>query len=339
MQYRKLGFSGLLVSPICLGTMMFGDRTDEKEAARIVALARDAGVNFIDLADLYAGGEAERIIGRLIAADRDDWVVATKGGAPMRGETRPNRQGFGRKWLMRAIGDSLKRLGTDHVDIYYMHKDFLWSPLDELVETMGDLIRQGKVRYFALSNFAAWRIAEIMHLCHTLGVPRPICLQPYYNALNRTPELEIFSACHYYGIGAVPYSPVARGVLTGKYLPGATPAPDSRAGRKERRIMETEFRPESLAIAQRFKAYAEKRGMTATQFAFNWVINSQVVPSAVAGPRTAEQWQEYLAGLAHTLTPEDEAFVDSLVPPGHPSTHGYTDPMRPVTGRMARGAG
>src|SRR5947209_5102819 len=183
MQYRRLGNSGLMVSPICLGTMMFGDRTDEAEAGRIVASAREAGVNFIDTADVYAKGESERITGKLIAQDRDRWVLATKVANPV-GED-PNRRGVSRKWISRAIDESLERLGTDYVDIYYLHKDIADTPLEETASAMADVIAQGKARYFGVSNYRGWRIAELMHICRDLGLDKPVVCQPYYNAMNR----------------------------------------------------------------------------------------------------------------------------------------------------------
>ena len=336
MDYRFLGKSGLKVSPICLGTMMFGDRTDAAEAGRIVASARDAGVNFVDTADVYAKGESEKITGKLIASDRDRWVLATKVANPM-GED-PNRRGTGRKWVMRAIDESLERLATDYVDIYYIHRDPGDVPMEETVAAMGDLIRAGKVRHWGVSNLRGWRIAEAVRVCGELSVPRPIVCQPYYNAMNRQPENDILPACHHYGIGVVPYSPLARGVLTGKYAKGAQPPAESRAGRNDKRMMETEFREESLAIAQKIKSHAEKKGMTPGHFAFNWVLHNPIVSSVIAGPRTMEQWADYLAGLGKRFDGDDESLVDSLVRPGHPSTPGYNDPSYPLTGRPVSAA-
>jgi aryl-alcohol dehydrogenase-like predicted oxidoreductase len=332
MEYGRLGSSSLKVSPLCLGTMMFGDRTDAAEAGRIVASAREAGVNFVDTADVYAKGESERITGRLIAGDRDHWVLATKVGNPMGDD--PNRRGTGRKWILQAIDESLGRLGTDYIDIYYLHRDIEDTPLEETLAALGDIIRAGKVRHFGVSNFRGWRIAEVMRVCASLGVPKPIVCQPYYNAMNRQPENDIIPACAYYGIGVVPYSPLARGVLTGKYAPGKEPPAESRAGRKDKRFMETEFREESLAIAQKIKGHAEKRGMAAGHFAFNWVLANPAVCSVIGGPRTLEQWSDYLAAVGKKFDAEDEALVDSLVHPGHPSTPGYNDPAYPLRGRV-----
>jgi aryl-alcohol dehydrogenase-like predicted oxidoreductase len=203
---------------------------------------------------------------------------------------------------------------------------------------MGDLIRAGKVRYFGVSNYRAWRVAEICNICDRLGIDRPAVSQPYYNAMNRMPEVEHFPACSYYGLGIVPYSPLARGVLTGKYKADAAPDKDTRAGRNDTRMMQTEWRPESLQLAQEIKAHAEKKGITAGQFAVAWVLNSAFVSSIVAGPRTEEQWDGYTGALDYRFTAEDEALIDRLVVPGHPSTPGYNDPAYPIEGRRTRTA-
>lgn len=331
MEYRRLGRSGLKVSVLCLGAMMFGDRTDEAEAGRIVASAREAGVNFVDTADAYAKGESERILGRLIAADRERWVVATKVGNT--GAPPPDDADLSRRHVMRAIDASLGRLGTGHVDLYYLHLEDAGTPLEETVATMGDLVRAGKIRYWGVSNFRSWRVAEAAMLADRIGVPRPAVCQPYYNAVNRMPEVEVLPACEHFGLGVVPYSPLARGVLTAKYRPGEAPPAETRAGRGDKRMMQTEFRAESIAIAQKIKAHAERRGMSAAEFAFNWVLNSGAVTSVLAGPRTLDQWRSYLGALGRGFTAEDEALIDALVAPGHPSTPGYTDPRYPVTGR------
>ena len=284
MQYRQLGRSGLKISPICLGTMMFGGPTDEATSSRIVAKAREAGINFIDTADAYNGGNSEQVVGRAISNNRHDWVLATKLANPMGDD--PNRGGLSRRWVLQAAEESLKRLGTDYIDIYYLHKEDHSTPLEETVRAMGELIRQGKVRYFGVSNYRAWRVAEICNICDRLGIDRPIVSQPYYNAMNRMPEVEHFPACDYYGLGIVPYSPLARGVLTGKYRPDAPPDKDTRAGRNDTRMMQTEWRPESLQLAQEIKQHAEAKGITAGQFAVSWVLNSSFVDGVIAGPRT-----------------------------------------------------
>ena len=332
MKYRRLGRSGLEVSTLTLGTMTFGDLTDESAAREIVAHARGAGVNAIDTADVYVTGASERIVGQAIRADRDHWVLATKVGNRMAKDER-NNGGLSRAWIARACEASLERLATDRIDVYYLHRDDLRTPLDETIGAMGDLIRAGKVRYFGLSNFRGWRIAEVMRTCDRLGVPPPVVCQPYYNLLNRMPEVEILPACDHYGIGVAPYSPIARGVLTGKYVPGGALPPDSRGARKDQRMMETEFRDESFAIAQALKAHAATTGRTLTAFALAWLWANPILSSVIAGPRTLEQWTDYVAAIGTAWSPEDEALVDTLVRPGHPSTPGYTDPQYPFYGR------
>ena len=334
MDYRNLGRSGIKVPRLCLGTMMFGGPTEESDAARIIAKARDTGFNFIDTADIYNDGGSERIVGRAIAAERDRWVLATKLCNAM--GQGPNERGLSRKWVMQAAEASLKRLGTDYIDVYYLHKEDPATPLDETVRAIADLVRQGKIRYFGVSNFRAWRLAEICRLTDQLGIDRPVVSQPYYNAMNRVPEVEHLPACAYYGLGVVPYSPLARGVLTGKYPPDAPPPNDSRVARQDKRILQTEWRRESLVMAQEIKAHAEARGITAGQFAVSWVLNNRLVTAAVAGPRTIEQWDDYVGALAYRFTAEDEALVDRLVPAGHPSTPGYSDPAYPLEGRVPR---
>ncbi len=337
MEQRPLGSSEIVVSPICLGTMTFGQGTDFAEAERIVGAAHEAGVNFIDTADIYADGESERMVGRLLASDRARWVVATKCGSPMGGE--PDRRGLSRRWITTAVHDSLRRLGMDHIDVYYAHLDDEATPLEETLRAFGDLVRSGDIRAIGLSNYRGWRIAEAVHLCREMGVPPPVVCQPYYHAFNRTAEVEVLPACAHLGLGVVPYSPLARGLLSGKYSPDAAPPADSRAGRSDgmaARMRETEWSADALVLAQRVRGYAEAKGMTAGQFALAWVLRNALVTSVMPGPRTLEQWLENLGALDHDLDPEDEAFVDSLVAPGHPATPGYNDPIYPLRGRIAR---
>ncbi|MGO8917460.1 MAG: aldo/keto reductase [Stellaceae bacterium] len=337
MDHRSLGRSGLKVSTLCLGTMMFGGATEAATAERIVERAREAGVNFIDTADQYNDGRSEEVTGRAIARDRDRWVLATKVANPM--GSGPNERGLSRKWLLQAVEASLKRLGTDYIDIYYLHKEDHSTPLEESVRALGDLVAQGKIRYFGVSNHRSWRIAEICAIADRLGIARPVVSQPYYNAVNRMPEVEQLPAAAYYGLGIVPYSPMARGVLSGKYTPDLPPPSGTRAGRQDPRMMQTEWRPESLHLAQQIKAHAQKRGITPGQFAVAWVLNNRLVTAVIGGPRTPEQWEDYLGALAYRFTAEDEALIDRLVVAGHPSTPGFNDPAYPIEGRQPRSAG
>ncbi|PSS57851.1 aldo/keto reductase [Pseudomonas sp. BBP2017] len=335
MIYRPLGRSGLQVSALTLGSMMFGEPTSAEDSLRIIDKAWDHGINFIDTADVYSAGRSEEIVGEAIARNRHEWVLATKVGfGPADGV--PNRSGLSRKHIFNAIEASLTRLGTDYLDIYYLHREDHNTPLEVTVAAIGDLIRQGKIRYWGVSNFRGWRIAEICNLAERLGVPKPVVSQPLYNIVNRQAEPEQFQAAAHHGLGIVPFSPLARGVLSGKYAPNAAPDAGSRAGRQDKRILETEWRPESLAIAQKINAYTQDKGVGMVEFAIAWVLNNQLISSAIVGPRTEAQWDTYSGALQVKITTEDEAFIDSLVTPGHASTHGYNDVVHFVSGRLPR---
>lgn len=333
MNYRYLGRSALKVSPLCLGAMMFGGETDEATSRRIIDKAAAAGINFIDTADAYHAGRSEEVVGRAIAASRHDWVVATKFGYPSSADADPNRQGQSRKWIIQNVEDSLKRLGTDFIDILYFHRALTDVPMEEGMRAIDDLIRQGKIRYYGVSNFHGWRIAEMVRLADALGMPRPTVSQPLYNIVNRIAEVEQLPVAGHYGIGVVPYSPLARGVLSGKYAVDAAPAADTRAGRGDKRIQQTEWRPESLQVAQTIARHAAERGTTPIAFAIAWVLRNSLISAAIAGPRTEAHWDSYMDALQLELGPDDEQLVDSLVVPGHASTHGFTDPGYPVEGR------
>ena len=332
MQYRHLGNSNLKVSALCLGTMMFGDQTAIDEARAIVADAHANGVNYIDTADVYTKGASETMVGELIKATRHDWVLATKLGNPM--STKPNEGHYSRSWMLRAVDAALGRLQTDYIDILYLHRDYNGMNLEEPLRAMDTLLRAGKIRYWGVSNFRGWRIAEMVSLAAQIGMPAPVVCQPYYNLLNRMPEVEVLPACDHFGLGVTPYSPVARGVLTGKYPPGQPAAEGTRAGRADKRMVETEFREESLVIAQTLKEHAQSKGISLAHFATAWVLANSIISSVIAGPRTLRQWQDYQPALDYVVSAEDEALVDSLVKPGHSSTHGYTDPAYPLNGRV-----
>lgn len=334
MEYRKLGRCGLKVSPLCLGTMMFGGPTDEATAGRIVANARDQGINFIDTANTYTEGRSEEIVGRAIRGAREWWVLATKIANPF--GPGPNGRGLSRRAVFDAAEASLRRFGVETIDLLYLHKEDHDTPLEETVRALEDLVRSGKVRYFGLSNYRAWRVALFCSLCDEAGIDRPVASQPLYNVLNREAEGEHIPACTHFGLGVVPYSPLARGVLTGKYRPDVPPEPGTRAGRQDRRMLETEWRPESLSIVQQIAEHARGRGVEPGQFALAWVLANRFVTAAVAGPRTEAQWADYLGALECRLGPEDEALINRLVSPGHGSTPGFNDPQYPIEGRQAR---
>lgn len=331
MDYRNLGRSNLKVSRLCLGTMMFGDATDAAASSRIISCAHDAGINFLDTADVYSAGEAEVVTGAAIRANRDSWVLATKLGNPM--GSGVNQVGLSRKWIVESVEASLRRLQTDYIDIMYFHRPCSDHGLAEAVRSIGDLIRAGKLRYFGVSNFSAWRLGLVCQIADSLGIDRPIATQPVYSIVERQVEREQIPAARHYGVGVVTYSPLARGVLSGKYAAGVDPDPESRAGRGDPRMLQTEWRQESLAVAEQLSQHCAGRGTALADFALAWVMANPAVDSVIVGPRTFEQWEAYLAGLSTTIDAHDEALVDRLVSPGHPSTPGYNDAAYPVEGR------
>ena len=311
--------------------MMFGDQTSLEDAAHIVADAQEKDCNFIDTADVYSLGTSETIVGQLLQGQRHRWVLASKVGNAM--SALPNTEGYSRSWMLRACEDSLRRLDTDYLDIYYLHRDFNGMNLEEPLRAIEALLRDGKIRYWGVSNFRGWRIAEMVNMARQMNMPGPVVCQPYYNLLNRLPEVEILEACGHYGLGVVPYSPIARGVLTGKYVPGQVPEEGSRVARADKRILETEFRQESLQVAQALRQHCEGKGVSLAHFATAWVLANRHVSAVIAGPRTLAQWQDYAAALGVEITAEDETVVNALVAPGHPSTPGYNDPAYPLNGR------
>lgn len=331
MEYDRLGNTGLSVSPICLGTMMFGGPTSEADSAKIIHKAIDQGVNFIDTANIYNAGESERVVGRAIADRRENVILATKGRSKM--GDGPNEQGASRIHLMHEVDASLKRLGTDYIDLYYVHAPDYETPIDETLRALDDMVRSGKVHYIACSNFRAWRLAEALWTSDGLGLHRFCCVQPLYNIVNRDIEVELLPLCEEYGIGVVSYSPLARGILTGKYQPGKDFPEGSRASRNDKRMNETELRDESMKVSQELVSYCEKRGVAPTQFALAWVLANPRVSSVIVGPRTEQQYDDNMKCLDIEWTQEDEDFVNQLVPPGEHSGKGFQDPAYPVLGR------
>ncbi|SKA37393.1 aldo/keto reductase [Consotaella salsifontis] len=334
MQFRPLGRTGLRVSELCLGTMNFGGPTDEAAAGEIFAMARDAGINFVDTADVYSAGRSEEITGRLVGRNRHDWVLSSKSGNWLgKGE---NDGGLSRTWLLHALDGCLRRLGTDYLDVWYLHIDDRQTPFEEIVVTMDLAVRSGKVRHWGFSNFMGWQVAEFMRVADAMGCVRPSACQPCYNAFNRLIETDLLPACRRFGLGVVAFSPLARGVLTGKYLPDQEPEAGTRAARKDKRMMETEFRRESLALAQQLKAHAQGSGRTAGDFALRWVLNNTLISSVLIGPRTTGHLTAYLKSLETGFSEADEDFLTTLVASGHTSTPNYGDPRYPYTGRSPK---
>ncbi len=335
MEYKTLGRAGVNVSPLCLGTMMFGGPTNEKDSIRIIHKALDAGINFMDTANVYNDGESERIIGKAVRENREKWVIATKVHGSMGEDV--NASGSHRFNIMSAVEASLKRLDTDHIDVYYLHRWDASTRIAESLRALDDCVRQGKVRYIACSNFEAWRVCEAFWTSEKYGLEEFVCVQPLYNIVNRDPEVELLPFCEKYGVGVVPYSPLARGVLAGKYLSGKKPPAGSRAARKDRRILQTELREESYEVAQKLKPLADAHGKTLTQFSLAWVLANPTITSVIIGPRTMAQLEDNLECLDCTPTETDETTINELVPPGEHTGKGYNDPAYPVLGRLTQG--
>jgi aryl-alcohol dehydrogenase-like predicted oxidoreductase len=331
MRFRSLGSAGVQVSELCLGAMMFGGATAEAESIRIIHRAIDDGINFIDTANVYAKGESERIVGNAVRDRRDQVVLATKVRVAV--GQGPNDAGASRYHILREVDNSLRRLGLDHIDLYYLHQYDWRVPLEESLRALDDLVRQGKVRYIGCSNYYAYQICEGLWLSDRRGLERFACVQPLYNLVNREPEVELFPMCQAHGVGVVVYSPLARGVLSGKYRPGEAFPEGSRAARGDTRIHQTELREQSFQVAVELGRLAERKRVPLSQFAVAWVLANPLVTSAVIGPRTMEQYEDYLKALACPVVAEDEAFVDRLIPPGEHTGKGYNDPNYPVRGR------
>jgi aryl-alcohol dehydrogenase-like predicted oxidoreductase len=330
LEKTKLGARGPEVSRLCLGTMMFGDQTDEGEAAEMIARYGEAGGNFIDTADQYAGGASERIVGRAIAGQRDRWVVASKAGNVVTGVTGSG--GLSPQWLRQAIDQTLDRLGLDTVDVYYLHLDDEATPLEDTIGAIGEMLAAGKIGGWAFSNFRAWKIAEMIRIADSLGVARPIAAQPYYHALYRLVEIDYLPACAHFGIGVVPYSPLARGLLTGKYNDGMPEG--SRAARGDARMMETEFRPEAIEAARAIATHLEPSGRPMSGFALAWVLANRLISGVIIGPKTMAQLENYLRLAGTPYTAEDEAIMNRLIPSGSAAGYAYADPRYPYRGRI-----
>jgi len=318
------------VSRLCLGTMLFGAQTPEAEAGRILDRFMEAGGDFVDTADAYVAGESERILGRLLADRRDEVFLATKLGNPVGDATE---SGLAPGYMRRAVAASLDRLAVDTIDLYYLHLDDETTPLEDIIGTLGELIAQGRIRHWGFSNFRPWKVAEMVRVADAQGVARPVVAQPYYHMLNRVAETDLLPACRHFGIGVVPYSPLARGVLTGKYRDEAPPA-DSRAARKDPRLMETEFRPETIAAANAAADRARATGRDPAAVALQWVLANRAISAVLIGPRTLDQLEGYLAAIGVPFDAADEAACDALCPSGLTPAPLYADPRYPYRGRF-----
>jgi aryl-alcohol dehydrogenase-like predicted oxidoreductase len=311
VKYRTLGRTGIKVSPYCLGAMMFGwvGNADHDESVRIIHRALDAGINFVDTADAYSRGESEEIVGKALKGRRDSVVLATKAHLPMGDD--PNQQGNSRRWLTRALEDSLRRLGTDHVDLFQVHRPAPDTDVEETLAALTDLVRAGKVRAIGSSTFPASDIVEAQWVAERRGLLRFRTEQPPYSILDRGIEREVLPVCERYGMGTLVYSPLAGGMLTGRYRKGQEA--DTHRATYGFRHMRDERR---LDAVEELLVVADKAGIPLTHLAMAFAIAHPGVTSAILGPRTMEQLDDLLAGAETTLTDDILDEIDAIVPPG-----------------------
>jgi aryl-alcohol dehydrogenase-like predicted oxidoreductase len=315
MEYRSLGRTGAMVSALCLGAMNFGGPTGEEESAAIINYALEHGVNFIDTANVYNNGESERIVGRALAdGKRDQVVLATKVYGKM--GDGPNEQGVSRYHILKACEDSLRRLQTDHIDLYQLHRPGQAVPQDETLRAFDDLVRSGKVRYVGCSTHPAWMVMEALAVSERRGFARYVSEQPPYNLLDRRIENELIPLAERYRLAILPWAPLAQGVLAGRY-PADAPLPqDSRAARLPDSIYSRRVTPAGIAAGRRFEEIARAHGRTPGQLALLWCKDQPGITAPIVGPRTLAQLEDLLPVLEMTLTPEERDACDAINGPG-----------------------
>ncbi len=331
MEYRTLGTTGVKVSPLCLGAMMFGawGNPDHDDSIRIIHRALDAGLNFIDTADVYSRGESEEIVGQALAGGRrDNVVLATKVHGTMGDD--PNQFGNSRRWIVREVENSLRRLGTDWIDLYQIHRPAADTDIDETLGALTDLVRAGKVRYIGSSTFPASQIVEAQWTAQRRGRERFVCEQPPYSLLVRGIESDVLPAAQRHGMGVIPWSPLAGGWLSGKWRRGQ-PAPSSTRAERipDRYDLSDPDNARKLDAADSLATLAEEAGMTLIEMALAFVIRHPAVTAAIIGPRTMEQLQSQLTATDVTLTDEVLDRIDEIVAPGvnlSPADGGFGNP-------------
>jgi aryl-alcohol dehydrogenase-like predicted oxidoreductase len=317
MRMRVLGSTGVQVSPLCLGAMMFGSwgNPDHEESAAIIGRALDAGINFIDTADVYSGGESEEIVGKALAGRRDHIVLATKAHGPMGDDV--NERGNSRRWLVRECENSLRRLGTDYIDLYQIHRPDPATGIDETLGALTDLIRAGKIRYAGSSTFPASQIVEAQWTAERRGRERFVCEQPPYSILVRGAEAEVLPVCQRYGMGVIGWSPLAGGWLSGRYRKDTDVPTSRRAERIPLRYdMSLPSNQAKLEAADRLAVLAGEAGLSLIHLALAFAINHPAVTSAIIGPRTMEHLDSQLGAADVVLTAEILDRIDEIVPPG-----------------------
>ncbi|MBD3414507.1 MAG: aldo/keto reductase [Candidatus Aminicenantes bacterium] len=316
MKYKLLGQTGIKVSQLCLGTMSFGGDADASESERMFELSRDTGINFFDCADVYNDGEAERILGRLVKKCRDEVVIASKVYFPT-GEGI-NSRGASRYHIMNAVESSLKRLQTDRIDVYYIHRFDDLTPIDETLKVLDDLVAQGKVLYPGASNFAAWQVAKALGISERRELTPFYCVQPMYNLVKRQAEVEIFPQANAENLGVVPYSPLGGGLLTGKYNQKDKP---DKARLTHNKMYATRYGHDWMfQTAKKFSEFAAKRGFSPVSLAVAWAASHPAVTCPIIGARNVAQLKDSINSVQIEMTDEMRERISSLSPEPSPAT-------------------
>ena len=336
MDYRPLGRTGVKVSNLCLGCMMFGGKTGEQDSFAIIDRAIDAGINFLDTANVYSRGRSEEVTGAALKRNgkRQRIVVATKVHGKM-ADDDPNMEGNSRRHIIEQCEASLRRLQTDYIDLYQIHRPDSTIPIDETLRALDDLIRDGKVRYIGTSTYAAWQVVESLGVSKALGLNRFICEQPPYNLLDRRIERELLPMARTYGIGTIPWSPLAGGLLTGKYTRNQPPPAESRFGDLENAPhLQRRWQERLFDVTEGLAPLAEAKGCSMSQLASAWCMQQPGVTSPIIGPRTMGQLEDNLGARDLTIDDTDRATIDALVPPGTMVSPFYEADFGPHTHRI-----
>lgn len=333
MNYRNFGRTGVRVSPLCLGTMLFGDKTEEEDAFRIVDRAMEAGINFIDTANVYGRGVSEEVLGRALKRNgkRARVFLATKVHGRM-DDDDPNAAGNSRRHIIEQCEASLRRLQTDHIDLYQLHRPQSDIPIDETLRAMDDLIRSGKVRYIGTSTYAAWQVVESIYIAKELGLNRFVSEQPPYHILDRRIERELIPVAQTYGLAILPWSPLAGGMLTGKYTRSSRPAGSRFEGETD--WTRRHFTDAAFDVVDRMREMADEKGCTISQIALAWCMHQPGVTSPIIGPRTMEQLEDNLGALDIDISDDDRNIFDAISEPGRAIVSYYNADFGPAQFRL-----
>lgn len=320
MEYRYLGRTGIRVSPLCLGTMMFGGRTSLDDSCIIIDRAIDAGINFLDTANVYSTGKSEQVVGEALKRNghRHHIVLATKVHGNMHKDDPldPNKWGNSRRGIIEQCDASLKRLGTDWIDLYQIHRPHPDCAIDETLRALDDLVRAGKVRYIGCSTYAAWQLVESLWVSEKLGLNRFVTEQPPYNLLDRRIERELIPAAQTFGLGLIPWSPLAGGFLTGKYRRGATGNEGGRFSDGSHGRADMLSNDRAFDVIEGLEKIAQAKGCSLADLSLAWCMNQPGITSPIIGPRTLQQLEDNLKAVDVTLTDDDRQAIDQISPPG-----------------------